>query len=353
MNGSEREIAESTLMGSNNSLTYPNSVCRTGTKGQKVNLVACPICCCEDLSVQYPLHDDRYGCRQAARLMLCGACGHKFLNPPLEAKDLETLYTRYYQRDAIDPADFEPYKLPGKFRGWLEGDFSSAANWVPGDVRVLDIGCGLGANVAFHASRGCDAHGVDADANVRVIAEKYNLNVRVGLFDPKNYESGYFDYVTMDQVFEHVSDPLSTLTNVRDVLKSGGCLVISTPNANGWGRKLFGRRWLNWHVPYHQQFVSRQSMTLLAEKTGFAVERMVTTTRSAWLIFQIAHLLTYPSMGDASVFWAPKKGKLRLHQLVLLKLIMATRLTLVPQLITRLFDYMGHGDNYLVILRKE
>jgi 2-polyprenyl-3-methyl-5-hydroxy-6-metoxy-1,4-benzoquinol methylase len=314
--------------------------------------VTCPICRDGNVSEMLILHDDRYGYRQQIQVMRCDSCGHKYGSPSLAVDTIGTIYTNYYQRQAIDPANFEPYVPDGKWKGWLNGDPSSAAHWVPEKVRVLDIGCGLGSYVAFHAARGCDAHGIDADANVRAIAEQHRLNIRVGLFHHEDYPARSFDYVTMDQVFEHVTDPLATLKDVREVLKPGGYLVMSTPNANGWGGRLFGKKWLNWHVPYHQQFISRRSMAVLAEKAGFEIERMSTKTQSAWLIYQIAHLLTYPAMGEASVFWAPQKSRQRLHQFVMLKLIMATRLTFIPQLITRFFDLIGHGDNYLVILRK-
>lgn len=314
--------------------------------------MACPVCAQEHLDELYTLCDDRYGYPDDVCLTVCKDCGHKFADPPLGADVLQTLYTGYYQRDTIDPAQFKPYKAPGGLLSWLNGDFSSAARWVPNDVRVLDIGCGLGANVAFHADRGCEAHGIDADANVRFVAEKFGLNVRVGVFESKDYKPDYFDFVTMDQVIEHVSNPVATLTDVRKVLKPNGYLIMSTPNANGWGARLFGRKWLNWHVPYHQQFIFGRSMNLLAQKTGFVVERMSTITRSAWLIYQLAHLLTYPAQGVPSIFWAPKKNRLRLDQVVMLKLVMATRLTLVPQLVTRLFDSVGLGDNYLIVLKK-
>src|SRR5690606_2703682 len=149
-------------------------------------------------------------------------------------------------------------------------------------------GCGWGANVAFHASRGCDAHGIDADENVRAVAQRYGLKIRVGLFCDSDYEPEFFDYVTMDQVVEHVADPMTTLSQVHAVLKAGGRFVISTPNADGWGASLFRSKWINWHAPYHQQFPTVRSMALMAERTGFIVESMTTVTRSAWLAYQIA-----------------------------------------------------------------
>ena len=315
--------------------------------------MTCPICDSKDVRPLFRLFDDRYGYPRDVDLVICGSCGHKFSARPLDSGEIARIYTDYYQRGTLGEGGYAPYQEPNRLWGWLNGELSSAARWVPPGVRVLDIGCGSGSYVGYHAGRGCDAHGVDADRNVGVIAEKYGLKIRTGVFDPSDYIREYFDYVTMDQVIEHVTDPLATLAGVWQVLKPDGCCVMSTPNANGWGAKMFGAKWLNWHVPYHQQFFTRQSLALAAIKTGFAVERMSTVTPSVWLVFQMAHLLTYPTRGRASLFWAPQSSRRRLDQVLMMKLLMVTRFTVLPQLITRFFDGRGMGDNYLLILRKK
>jgi hypothetical protein len=108
-------------------------------------VVACPICVYEHLAELYTLCDDRYGYPNNVCLAVCGDCGHKFADQQLGADVLQTRYTRYYQREASDPAQFSPYEAPGKLRRWLNGVFPSAAWWVPSNVRVLDIACGLGS----------------------------------------------------------------------------------------------------------------------------------------------------------------------------------------------------------------
>ena len=58
----------------------------------------------------------------------------------------------------------------------------------------------------------------------------------------------YFDYVTLDQVAEHVTDPLALMRGVARVLKPGGKVVITTPNARSLGARIFRRKWLrNWN----------------------------------------------------------------------------------------------------------
>src|SRR3546814_11723906 len=94
---------------------------------------------------------------------------------------------------------------------------------------------------------------------------------------------------------------------VHQVLKPGGQAIVSTPNPNGWGAKLFGRRWIHWHAPYHLNYFTRHSMKRLAAKVGFDVEFVRVVTNSAWIEYQWAHLVTFPRQGHASPFWGSEK----------------------------------------------
>lgn len=261
------------------------------------------------------------------------------------------MYSEYYPRSVLN---LESYKVPEEksgFLAWFNGEKSSAFRWVPKNVRVLDIGCGFGESLGYYESRGCDVYGVEADENIRRVAERFGYKVHVGLFTPDIYEPDFFDYVTMAQVIEHVTDPVETLKGVARVLKPGGYAVLSTPNSNGWGARAFGRRWINWHVPYHIQQFSLKSMQIVAKAAGLIIEKHKTITSSEWLYYQWIHLATYPKIGEPSVFWSQKR-ELSFKQKLFLRLLAYLHMTKIDHLITRLFDGMNLGDNSIVILRK-
>ncbi|MDA8090987.1 MAG: class I SAM-dependent methyltransferase [Nitrospiraceae bacterium] len=298
------------------------------------------------------LYDDRYGYKGLFRLVRCAECGHMFLEDGVDKRDLEDLYSNYYPRRAFDIDSHKPRAEASGFKAWFDGEYGSAFRWVPEKVKVLDIGCGFGETLGYHKARGCDVFGVEADENIRRVADKFGYKVHVGLFDPSLYEENCFDYVTMDQVIEHVLDPVETLRGVARVLKPGGLAILSTPNGGGWGAKVFGRRWINWHVPYHNQFFSVRSMRMAAEKAGLSLEKTITITASAWLHYQWIHLLTRPREGTPSVFWSPD-GRYKFPQIIpVAGLALISRLK-IDHMATRLFDAMGIGDNRLFFLRKE
>lgn len=314
--------------------------------------MACPICNSSNLLPSYSLYDDRYGYPGKFQLVQCGTCKHAFLDGSFSSESLTNLYSNYYPRSALNLNDFRPYKEEGGFFAWLKGTKSAAFRWVPKNVRILDIGCGFGQALAYHRDRGCDVYGVEADQNIQRVAERFGFKVHVGLFSPEHYEPNLFDYITMSQVIEHVTDPVEVMRGIAKILKPGGMAILSTPNAGGLGARLYGRRWINWHIPYHLHFFSQQSLQLAAENAGMSLEKIETITPSDWLCYQWIHLLDFPHEGESSSFWNLKSGNPSILTQMVRKLIVATKLILVPQLITRLVDATGYGDNYIVILTK-
>lgn len=311
----------------------------------------CCIICGTVCTLGPALYDDRYGYEGLFPTNVCTGCGHISLRADFTSDLLNILYTNYYPRSSLSLQEFQSSRSVSGFSSWLNGTKRSAYAWVPEKVRILDIGCGFGQTLGYHKSRGCEVYGVETDENIRRVADKFGFNVHVGLFDPKLYEPNYFDYVTLDQVIEHVTNPVETLQGIAHILKPGGMAILSTPNANGWGAKFFGRFWINWHAPYHLHHFSIESMWITANKAGMNIESFRTLTSSEWLLYQWIHALTIPKMGEPSSFWSPKGAKSLKTKLVL-RLLTLMHSTKINHVITRIFDTLGCGDNYLFFLRK-
>lgn len=313
----------------------------------------CTVCRSATRSSTAPIWDDRYAYPGQFTLMRCPNCGHVFLECGFTPSQLGELYTNYYPRKSFDIAQYKPDVETGGLEAWFNGLNSSAFRSVPKNVCVLDVGCGFGESLGYHTARGCDVYGVEADENIRRVADKFGFKVHVGLFDDSIYEAGFFDYVTMDQVIEHVTDPLSTLRGVARILKPGGTAIFSTPNAGGWGAKIFGRRWINWHAPYHVQFFSRRSMQLAADQAGLVMVEVKTVTNSEWLYYQWIHLTTYPKLGEPSSFWSPNHQERTLLQNRILRVLELMHRYKINHLLTRFFDSLGLGDNFVFVLKKQ
>lgn len=299
------------------------------------------------------LYDDRYGFPGTFELSRCSKCGHSFLGSVFLPEQIVEMYTNYYPRKTFDLKQWEPHSEKLHLPAWFNGLNASAFRHVPRNVRVLDVGCGFGQSLGYHSARGCDVYGVEADENITRVAEKFGYKVHVGLFDDRIYEKDFFDYVTMDQVIEHLANPLTTLRGVARILKPGGAAILSTPNAGGWGAKIFGPRWINWHAPYHMQFFSRKSMRIAAEQAGLVVEKTKIVTNSEWLYYQWIHMSFYPDPGEPSPFWSQKQQALTAQQSRTKRILALMHKTKINHLLTRLFDSIGLGDNYVFVLKKQ
>jgi SAM-dependent methyltransferase len=311
----------------------------------------CPVCDASTKVVYRDLFDDRYGYPDLFVLRKCGNCGHRHVPARFTGEELGQLYTRYYPRKELDVESFEPAREVSGLNAWIHGESGSAFRWVPRGVKVLDIGCGTGQTLAYHESRGCEAIGIEADHNVMAIAARHKLKIVPGVFDGTQFESASFDYVTLDQVAEHVLEPHALMQGVCRVLKRGGTAVVTTPNPDSLGARLYGRHWLNWHIPYHMQFYTRRSMAILAQRAGLVLAEVRTITPSDWLFYQWRHMATLPQRGQKSGVWYP--GAPRGRKGVVEKLL-DREFHYLPahRLLSRFLDVLGLGDNRIFFLRK-
>ena len=312
---------------------------------------SCPICGNESSVLHGEMRDDRHGYPATFQIRRCRRCRHTFVPATFEPEQLQQLYTDYYPRGKFSVDELVVPGVAKGIRSWFQGERSSAFHWVPSEVRVLDIGCGFGETLLYHERRGCEAWGVEADENIRRVAEKFDLNVHVGLFDANKFEPESFDYVTLDQVIEHVVNPHEVMTGIARVLKRDGTAIVGTPNSSGWGARLFRRKWINWHVPYHLQQFSKRSMAILAREAGLEIYRTKTITNSEWLYYQWLHLATYPPVGTPSSFWDPSRSSLSNPKRTFRVMGALHRLKL-NHFLSRLADGFGVGDNRLFFLRK-
>jgi SAM-dependent methyltransferase len=99
-------------------------------------------------------------------------------------------------------------------------------------LRVLDLGCRTGA-LTQHYAEGNDVVGVDVDHEALERArERLGIEtVWADIEDELPFPDETFDVVVAGELFEHLADPPAAVANARRLLKPGGRLVGSVPNA--------------------------------------------------------------------------------------------------------------------------
>jgi 2-polyprenyl-3-methyl-5-hydroxy-6-metoxy-1,4-benzoquinol methylase len=155
---------------------------------------------------------------------------------------------------------------------------------IPGG-RLLDIGCGNGQLLANLQGIGWQVQGVEVDPEAVEVARGKNLEVRLGTVKDQNYSDSYFDVITMSHVIEHVHEPIILLEECRRILKTGGQIIIRTPNLQSLGHSLFKDAWRGLEPPRHLYLYSCESMKTIVERAGFLMQSLVTSAHIARFIY--------------------------------------------------------------------
>lgn len=110
--------------------------------------------------------------------------------------------------------------------------------------RVLDLGCRSGA-LTRHILEGNELVGLDVDAAALAKASDLGIEpVQANVEKPLPFEDASFDAVVAGELFEHLQFPDALVAEIARVLRPGGVLVGSVPNAfrlQGRLRFLLGR----------------------------------------------------------------------------------------------------------------
>jgi len=77
------------------------------------------------------------------------------------------------------------------------------------------------------------------------------------------------------------------LVGVHRILAPGGQVWISCPNSQSRLRKMFGRFWINWHVPFHISHFSSETLKQLLESSGFTSVSIRQVTPALWVSMSI------------------------------------------------------------------
>jgi len=143
--------------------------------------------------------------------------------------------------------------------------------------RVLDVGCGEGSFAAALLAAGAEVLAVDVAEEPLRRARARHPGLELRLIDGEvrwALEDASFDVVWAGEVIEHVADTAAWLSEARRVLRSGGQLLLSTPDHGIRTRlrlMLSGRAFDAHFDPRadHLRFYTRATLRALIREFGF------------------------------------------------------------------------------------
>ena len=223
----------------------------------------------------------------------CDSCELIYLNPRPAAVEFETIYPPSYHAFDFSEKDFG---IVHKIRSRLEA--KRLLSWcagLPDDARILDVGCGDGFHLNLLKNFGKKTwtlEGVDLDRRAVEMARKFGLKAYPGSVEAIDLPEGAYDLAFMIQTIEHLENPLEVLTAIKNVLKTGGKLVIVTDNTDSTDFKLFkSSYWGGYHFPRHWNLFNQNSLAKLVEKVGFEIVDSATQVSPVNWVYSIHNWL--------------------------------------------------------------
>ena len=167
----------------------------------------------------------------------------------------------------------------------MRPDLEVVAGMVPAGSRVLDLGCGDGALLAYLiAERDCEGHGVEIDGDDVLACIAAGVPVSEGDIEDalRDFDEGAFDVVLLSWTLQTTRRPAAVVAGMMRVAPVG---IVSFPNFAHWRmRAVLGLRGRmphtstlpqSWHETSNIHMCTLSDFEALAETLGLRVSERV------------------------------------------------------------------------------
>jgi SAM-dependent methyltransferase len=241
-----------------------------------MSILPCPIC--NGLSTEMLLsldcgNLDGSKLYPTVRLIACTSCGHVYNDLlPDEISGLDEYYNNEYAPANLNSIVKEG-DLPGSTSKYTHDRYDQLYQMLSPHMQsgdsVLDVGCAVGGFLDFlKEKRFTNLYGVDMTEAYVERARRKKYNIQIGSAESLPFGNNLFDALVIEQVLEHIVNPVVAFREAGRVLKQGGVLCIGVPNAARYSDLYyFDFYWLL--MREHIQHFDIHSLTHLAVVEGF------------------------------------------------------------------------------------
>jgi SAM-dependent methyltransferase len=253
-----------------------------GVVAESLQLEDAVCCICGETDASVPIavgEDFEYRTSPDTFVMYrCERCQVIYLDPRPARSELGRIYGPDYHAYTFNE---DAFGLSYRVRSRLET--RRILEWcggLPPGARIIDIGAGDGFHLKLLRQAGDPTwklEAVEPDGKAAEAAAATGLIVHRSFIEDLELEPRSYDFAIMIMTLEHVDFPLEVLKRAHDLLRPGGRLGIVTDNTAAPDASLGrSRHWGGYHFPRHFYLFNRKSLSELACRAGFEVDRMGT-----------------------------------------------------------------------------
>lgn len=208
------------------------------------------------------------------RVVRCKACSLVYVNPRQQEENVTAIYrdAGYFSRAQDSATGYSHYVADKDLHVlFFQDQLKSLESHIPRG-KLLDIGCAYGFLLEAAAARGWQPQGVELSKDAADhVKQEFGLPVFNGKLRDAGLAAAEFDAVIMNDVIEHMTDPLAEIREVHRLLRPGGLFILHTPNEASPWHWLMGSRWIHLKPAEHLYYFSPATLAEMLRRAGFEV----------------------------------------------------------------------------------
>lgn len=224
---------------------------------------------------------DLYDCENGFKLVKCRGCGLLYVSPrPGDQEILNSAESGRFMVSSEEKSLGVRYN-PRRIRRYQKilKDFFEKNSLSRSGLRWLDVGCGFGEFIealSAYSNNNLLVQGVDPNIERIKSAKARGLNVAI---DWSKDIEGQYDFISLLNVYSHLSDPIEFISGLRKILKPGGEMLLETGHTSHLPKSLQARPY---YLPDHLSFANREIVEDILKRTGFEVMDIKFYRPSVW-----------------------------------------------------------------------
>jgi len=215
-------------------------------------------------------------CKYGFMYVECTSCSHVYVRNRLRDEKILSDYRSGNDLEKITHKIEQTDKLQEYTNNLYNKYLSLFADLGVSNGKLLDIGCGAGNFVDYCVKKSpYDVYANEINEDMYPgLREIVGDNLVSGSIEDQEFAGEGFDIITLWGVLEHLIDPISVLTQTKNILNDGGYIFALIPNINSRAYKLLGARTPTLNPKVHIQMFTENSFELMCDKAGVKVVKL-------------------------------------------------------------------------------